>query len=84
MMTSQILRPVDLTKTQKLRYLENETLFFLQVKNSLITHQELIYCKKKFCSGVCLPMCSKIQCLFVYIQQLYFPLLSLDFYVHFL
>ena len=32
MMTSQILRPVDLTKTQNPRYLENETLFFLQVK----------------------------------------------------
>ena len=32
MMTSQILKFVDFTKTQKSRYLENETLFFLQIK----------------------------------------------------
>ena len=32
MMTSQILKSVDFTKTQKSRYLENKT-FFLQVKN---------------------------------------------------
>ena len=32
MMTSQILKSVDFTKTQKFRYLENETLFFLQIK----------------------------------------------------
>ena len=32
MMTSQILKSVDFTKTQKSRYLENETLFFLQIK----------------------------------------------------
>ena len=31
-MTSQILKSVDLTKTQKSRYLENEALFFLQRK----------------------------------------------------
>ena len=31
-MTSQILKSVDFTKTQKSRYLENEALFFLQVK----------------------------------------------------
>ena len=31
MMTSQILKSVDFTKTQKSRYLENETLF-LQIK----------------------------------------------------
>ena len=31
-MKSQILKTVDLTKTQKSRYLENETLFFLQIK----------------------------------------------------
>ena len=31
MMTSQILKFVDFTKTQKSRYLENETLFFLQI-----------------------------------------------------
>ena len=32
MMTSQILKFVDFTKTQKSRYLENETLFLLQIK----------------------------------------------------
>ena len=32
MMTSQILKFVDFTKTQKYRYLENETLFSLQMK----------------------------------------------------
>ena len=31
MMTSHILKSVDFTKTQKSRYLENET-FFLQIK----------------------------------------------------
>ena len=32
MMTSQILKSAGFTKTQKPRYLENETLFFLQIK----------------------------------------------------
>ena len=32
MMTSQILKSVGFTKTQKSRYLENETLFFLKIK----------------------------------------------------
>ena len=32
MMTLQILKSVDLTKPQKSRYLENETLFFPQIK----------------------------------------------------
>ena len=32
MMTSQNLKSVDFTKTQKPRYLENETLFFLQIE----------------------------------------------------
>ena len=32
MMTSQILKSVDFTKAQKFRYLENEILFFLQIK----------------------------------------------------
>ena len=35
MMTAQILKSVDFTKTQKSRYLENET-FFLQMKNLII------------------------------------------------
>ena len=45
MMMSQILKFVDFSKTQKSRYLENET-FFLAVKNSLITHQGLLYDQK--------------------------------------
>ena len=32
MITLQILKPVDFIKAQKSRYLENETLFFLQIK----------------------------------------------------
>ena len=32
LMTSQILKFVNLTEIQKSRYLENKTLFFLQVK----------------------------------------------------
>ena len=32
MMTSQIFKFVDFTKTQKPRYLENEAFFFLQIK----------------------------------------------------
>ena len=32
MMTSQILNSAGFTKTQKPRYLENETVFFLQIK----------------------------------------------------
>ena len=32
MMTSQILKPAGLTKTQTSQYLDNETFFFLQIK----------------------------------------------------
>ena len=32
MMTSQVLKSAGFTKTQKSRYLEKETLFFLQIK----------------------------------------------------
>ena len=32
MVTSHILKSMDFTKTQTPRYLENETLFFLQIK----------------------------------------------------
>ena len=40
MMTSKILKSLNFTKTPKSRYIENETLFFLQIKK-LITHQRL-------------------------------------------
>ena len=33
-MTSQILKSVDFKKTQKSRYLENKTLFFVQIKKN--------------------------------------------------
>ena len=46
MMTSQILKSLDFTKTQKSRYLENEILFLLEIKKSLIKHLGLFYCKK--------------------------------------
>ena len=32
MMTSKILKSADFTETQKSQYLENEILFFLQIK----------------------------------------------------
>ena len=51
MMTSQLLKSVDFTKTQKFRYLVNETLFLLQIKKFLIAHEGLLYGKKHFCSG---------------------------------
>ena len=35
MMTSQVLKSVNFTRTQKSRYLENETLFFLQIKKPI-------------------------------------------------
>ena len=52
MTTSQILKSVDFTKTQKSRYLEKKALFFLQIKNSFNVHQGLLYDKKLFCSRV--------------------------------
>ena len=35
MMTSEILKFLDFTKTPKSRYLENKTLFVLQIKKSI-------------------------------------------------
>ena len=52
MMTSQILKSVNFTKSQKPRYLENETSFSLQIKNSLITHKRLLYSKNNFVAEV--------------------------------
>ena len=51
MMTSQILRSVNFSNTQKSRYLESET-FFLQIKKPLITYQGLRYGKKSFVAEV--------------------------------
>ena len=46
MITSQILKSVDFSKIQKSRYLDNKTLFLLQIKCPLIAHQGLHYGKK--------------------------------------
>ena len=46
MMTLQILKSAGFTETQKSRYLEKETFFFFQIKNSLITPQALLYEKE--------------------------------------
>ena len=51
LMMSQILKSAGFAKRQKSRYLKNETLFFLQIKKSLITYQALLYDKEEFCSG---------------------------------
>ena len=54
MMTSQISKSVNFTKTQKSRHFKNKT-FFLQKKKkkkTLIVHQGLLYAKKRFAAGV--------------------------------
>ena len=51
MMTSQILRSVDFTKTPKSKNLENKTLFFLQIKK-LITQQGVLYGKNSFVAEI--------------------------------
>ena len=53
MMTSQILKSVYFTKTQKSRYPENETLFFSLQINKFIhcTSRATSWQKKQFCSG---------------------------------
>ena len=44
-MMSQILKPMDFTKTQKFKYLKNETLPFLQVKKFI---NDISRAKKRF------------------------------------
>ena len=53
MMTSQILRSVDFTKTQKSRYLEKQALFFLQIKK-LVNYKSrgIFIAKNKFVASV--------------------------------
>ena len=51
MMTSQILRSVHFTKAQKSRYLENETLFFLQIKK-FINYKGYFTAKNSFVAEV--------------------------------
>ena len=52
MMTSEILKSVDFTKTRISRNLENETFFSSNKKNSVITYQGLLYGKNSFAAGV--------------------------------
>ena len=56
MITSQILKPVDFTQTQKSRYLESETLFFLQIKKLHIKGYFLA--KNSFVAEVTFKYCS--------------------------
>ena len=51
MMTPQIFKSVNFTKTQKSRYFKNKT-FFLQKKTKTIAHQGLLYAKKCFTAEV--------------------------------
>ena len=52
MMTSQILKFVCFAKTQKSRYLENETLFFLQIKKFNNYTSRAIFGKNTFVAEV--------------------------------
>ena len=57
MLTPQILKSVNFTKTQKSRYLENKIFFSSKKKKekeqkSLIAHQGLLYGKKSFVAEV--------------------------------
>ena len=53
MMTSHILEFVDLKKTQKSRYLENKTLFFLQIKKFInYTSRATLWQKNTFVAEV--------------------------------
>ena len=52
MMTSQILKPAGFTKTQKSCYLENETLFFLQIKKFINHIKRCFITKNSFVAEV--------------------------------
>ena len=71
MMTSEILKFVDFTKTQKSRYLKSEK-FFLQTKKKFITHQGLLDGKKTvfvFQMPSVFPICNNI---FPIIDQIFY------------
>ena len=72
MVTSQILKSVDFTKTQKCRHLENETLFFLQIKKIYRLHIKAFFtAKNSFIVGVTfkLHQAPLDQCLIIGIQD---------------
>ena len=53
MMTSQILKSLNFTKTQKSRYLKNKTLFFLEIKKIInCTSGVTLWQKKVFVAEV--------------------------------
>ena len=53
MVTSEIFKTVDLTKTQKSRYLKKETLFFPQMKNFIsLLSSATLWQKKSFVAEV--------------------------------
>ena len=52
MVTSHILKSVDFTKAQKSRYLERETLVFLQIKKFLYYTSRTTYGKNVFVAEV--------------------------------
>ena len=55
MMTPQIFKSVNFTKTQKSRHFKNKTFFLQKKKNNkkkLFVHQGLLYAKKRFAAEV--------------------------------
>ena len=60
MMTPQIFKSVNFTKTQKSRHFKNKS-FFLQKKPTLIVHQGLLYAKKSFAAEVIFSRTHKIK-----------------------
>ena len=52
MVTSQILKSMNFTKTEKSRYLENETLFFLPIKNQQLHIMGYFIAKNSFVTEV--------------------------------
>ena len=51
MMTSQNFKSADFTKSQKSQYVENKTLFLLQIKKFINYISRATYDKKQFCKG---------------------------------
>ena len=68
MMTSQILKSVDFTKTQKSKNLENETLFFLQIKK-LINYKGYFIAKNSFVTEVTFDKKSSIKSSLLFCQK---------------
>ena len=52
MMTPQIFKFVNFTKTQKSRHFKNKTFFLKKKTTTLTVHQGLLYAKKRFAAEV--------------------------------